>query len=171
VLATDYWRDACSRNLSATAAVALVLTGSAAAQDAKAVIAAASKAMGGDTLNTIEYSATGFDFVLGQAYSPNTPWPKFMNKTYKRVIDCRVPASRVDRVRVQFENPPGRTLAAFDVGGGVEILATQRTFVRLDAGDRLLRYPAPALARRGEARSGAFVGHDFRFAAGACLRF
>ena len=50
----------------ATVGLALVLTGSAAAQDAKTVIAAASKAMGGDTLTTIEYSATGFDFVLGQ---------------------------------------------------------------------------------------------------------
>ena len=76
------------------------------AQDAKAVIADASKALGVDALNTVEYSATGYDFVLGQAYNPSSPWPKFINKSYTRAIDFRVPASKVDRVRNQGENPP-----------------------------------------------------------------
>jgi glyoxylase-like metal-dependent hydrolase (beta-lactamase superfamily II) len=90
-------------------AVVLVLAwlaSPAAAQDAKSVISMASKAMGADSLKTIEYSATGFDFVLGQAYSPSSPWPRFVNKSYTRAIDFQVPASRVDRVRLQGENPP-----------------------------------------------------------------
>ena len=57
-------------------------------------------------LKTIEYSATGFDFVLGQAYSPSSPWPRFVNKSYTRAIDFQAPASRVDRIRLQGENPP-----------------------------------------------------------------
>ena len=77
-----------------------------AAQDARTVINNASKAMGADTLKTIEYSATGFDFVLGQAYSPSSPWPRFVNKSYTRAIDFQVPSSRVDRIRLQGENPP-----------------------------------------------------------------
>ena len=80
--------------------------GVSAAQDAKTVLADASKAMGADTLNTVEYSATGFDFALGQAYNPSSPWPKFINKTYTRAIDFRMPASKVDRIRMQGENPP-----------------------------------------------------------------
>lgn len=87
-----------------TFAVALVAQGSA--QDAKAVIASASKAMGVDTLKTIQYSATGFDFALGQAPNAASPWPKFINKSYTRAIDFEAPASRVARVRVQGENPP-----------------------------------------------------------------
>jgi glyoxylase-like metal-dependent hydrolase (beta-lactamase superfamily II) len=83
-----------------------VFVGVSAAQDAKTVLADASKALGVDTLNTVEFSATGFDFVLGQAYSPSSPWPKFINKTYTRAIDFRIPASKVDRVRMQGENPP-----------------------------------------------------------------
>src|SRR5690242_2629029 len=71
------------------------------AQDAKTVIAEASKALGVDTLNTVQYSATGYDFVLGQAYSPTSAWPRFINKTYTRAIDFKVPASKVDRVRMQ----------------------------------------------------------------------
>jgi glyoxylase-like metal-dependent hydrolase (beta-lactamase superfamily II) len=82
------------------------LASPAAAQDARTVISTASKAIGADTLKTIEYSATGFDFVLGQAYSPSSPWPRFINKSYTRAIDFQVPASRVERVRLQGENPP-----------------------------------------------------------------
>src|SRR5262249_21474913 len=80
--------------------------GVSAAQDAKTVLADASKALGVEALNTVEFSATGFDFVLGQAYSPSSPWPRFINKTYTRALDFRTPASKVDRVRMQGENPP-----------------------------------------------------------------
>ncbi len=62
--------------------------------------------MGADTLKTVQYTATGLDFALGQAPNPNAPWPKFINKSYTRAVDFSVPASRVDRVRMQGENPP-----------------------------------------------------------------
>jgi glyoxylase-like metal-dependent hydrolase (beta-lactamase superfamily II) len=76
------------------------------AQDAAAVIGGASKTLGVDTLKTVQYSATGFDFALGQAPNPSSPWPKFINKSYTRVVDFEKGASKVDRVRVQGENPP-----------------------------------------------------------------
>src|SRR5688572_11322521 len=76
------------------------------AQDAKSVIGAASAAIGVDQLRTVQYSATGFDFALGQSYSPDAPWPRFINKSYTRAIDFQTPASRVERVRLQGENPP-----------------------------------------------------------------
>ena len=76
------------------------------AQDAKSVIAAASKAMGVETLKTVQFSATGLDFVLGQAPNGNSPWPKFINKSYTRSVNFETPASQVNRVRVQAENPP-----------------------------------------------------------------
>jgi len=86
--------------------LAAVLVWTAAAQDAKAVIANASKAMGVEALKTVQYSATGLDFALGQAPNPSSPWPKFINKSYTRSINFETPASRVDRVRVQGEIPP-----------------------------------------------------------------
>src|SRR5580765_2814839 len=88
------------------AAVIWMAVWTASAQDAKSVIANASKAIGVDTLKTVQYSATGMDFALGQAPNPSSPWPKFVNKTYTRAINFETPASRVDRVRVQGENPP-----------------------------------------------------------------
>jgi glyoxylase-like metal-dependent hydrolase (beta-lactamase superfamily II) len=87
-------------------AVLVILPSMAVAQDARTAIAAVSSAMGADTLKTIVYSATGEDFTLGQAYNPASPWPRFINKSYTRMIDFDGPSSRVDRVRNQAENPP-----------------------------------------------------------------
>ena len=91
--------------LSGSVLAALVVL-SASAQDATTVIANASKAIGVDSLKTVQYSATGLDFALGQAPNPSSPWPKFINKSYTRVINFETPASKVDRVRTQGENPP-----------------------------------------------------------------
>lgn len=65
----------------------------------------------------------------------------------------------------------GRTLFALDVGGGVEWLSSGRTFVRVDAGDRVVRYPVPIIDTSGTIRREAFSGHDFRFSIGGGLRF
>jgi len=86
--------------------LAVLVVLSASAQDANTVIANASKAIGVDSLKTVQYSATGLDFALGQAPNPSSPWPKFINKSYTRAINFETPASKVDRVRMQGENPP-----------------------------------------------------------------
>lgn len=94
------------RKCAAVAVLVTLLPWSAEAQDARTVIGNASRAMGADNLRTIEYSGSGFDFALGQAVNPNAPWPKFINKTYTRAINFETPASRMDRIRMQGENPP-----------------------------------------------------------------
>jgi hypothetical protein len=65
----------------------------------------------------------------------------------------------------------GRTLFALDVGGGVEVYATPKTFVRVDAGDLLLKYPGPVFDNTLTAQQNGFFSHNFRFAAGAGWRF
>jgi glyoxylase-like metal-dependent hydrolase (beta-lactamase superfamily II) len=75
-------------------------------QDAKTVIASDTTALGAANLKTIEYSGSGFDYALGQAPNPSSPWPKFNDKTYTRVVDLDAPASSMQRIRTQFENPP-----------------------------------------------------------------
>ena len=94
------------KTLLAGLALTSVLVGSPSAQDAKAVVAGAARTLGVDTLKTVQYSATGYDFALGQAPNPSAPWPKFVNKSYSRTINFETPASKVDRVRAQGENPP-----------------------------------------------------------------
>jgi len=76
------------------------------APDPKAIISNASKALGAENLKTIEYSGSGYDFAIGQAPNPSSPWPKFNDKTYTRAIDFDAPASRMQRIRTQGENPP-----------------------------------------------------------------
>lgn len=89
------------------------------AQDAKTVIDAASKAMGVDTLKTVEFSGSGSDFAFGQAFSPSSPWPRFTDKTYTRQIDFVTPASRMERIRVQALDPPQ--------GGGQQPIRGEQT--------------------------------------------
>ena len=74
--------------------------------DAKAVLNSSMKALGCENLKTIEYSGSGYDFAIGQAPAPGAAWPKFNDKTYMRVINFETPASRMSRIRTQFENPP-----------------------------------------------------------------
>ena len=82
-----------------------VLSWGVAAQDGGTVISNASKAIGADALKTVEFSGSGADFALGQGGNPG-PFPRFLNKTYTRVIDFATPATQMTRVRLQGENPP-----------------------------------------------------------------
>jgi glyoxylase-like metal-dependent hydrolase (beta-lactamase superfamily II) len=84
----------------------VVLSWAAGARQVTEVINSATKALGCESLKTIEYSGSGYDFAIGQAPSPGAPWPKFNDKTYTRVINFETPASRMSRIRTQFENPP-----------------------------------------------------------------
>ena len=65
----------------------------------------------------------------------------------------------------------GRTLLAVDVGGGVDISTSARTFVRVDVGDRMLRYPGPVFDAERVIHDRSFFVHEFRFAAGGGVRF
>lgn len=65
----------------------------------------------------------------------------------------------------------GRTLFALDAGGGVELFAGSRTVLRVDAGDRMLKYPGPSFRTGGVVAQEDFYSHDFRFSAGAGVRF
>ena len=65
----------------------------------------------------------------------------------------------------------GATVFALDIGGGVEFLTSGRTFVRVDVGDRLLRYPSPVFDTNFTLRSNPFFSNDFRFAVGGGVRF
>ena len=65
----------------------------------------------------------------------------------------------------------GKTLFALDVGAGVELDLTSRSFARLDVGDRLVRYPDPSFRPDGTVADDGFYGHDLRVAIGGGVRF
>lgn len=96
-----------------------LLPAGAAAQDAKAVVENAVKTMGAENLGSVRYSGSGFNYALGQAVNPSSPWPKFNLKTYERVIDFDARGARQTMVRTQGENPPR--------GGGQQPLIGEQT--------------------------------------------
>ena len=66
----------------------------------------------------------------------------------------------------------GHTMPAFEFGGGVDIDATGRTFLRVAAGARMLRYPGPSFQNGlREIREDDFWGAALRFTIGAGVRF
>ena len=100
------------RSLLVTIAVAMLWPMPARAQNAKAALDAAARALGATNLRSIEFSGRGFDFMFGQAYDPNSSWPRFAVPRYTVSIDYATPAIRDDRTRTQIQNPP--------LGGGFQ---------------------------------------------------
>ncbi len=65
----------------------------------------------------------------------------------------------------------GDTLPAYEIGGGVEVDVTQRTFFRADVASRILKYPGPTFNRDGGVRLEGFYGQALRLTFGAGYRF
>ncbi len=95
-----------ARGYFAIAAFAAILPAGVAAQDARAVVDSAVKAMGAVSVGSVRYTGSGFNYALGQAVNPTSPWPKFNVTMYERVIDFDAGATRQIMVRTQAENPP-----------------------------------------------------------------
>src|SRR5262245_61935544 len=64
------------------------------AQDAKSVLAEASKAMGLDGVTSLYYYGSGAQYSLGQNNNANGPWPKTPVNQYTRAINFQGPATR-----------------------------------------------------------------------------
>ena len=65
----------------------------------------------------------------------------------------------------------GATLPAYEIGGGVTIMASSKTFVRIDVADRILKYPGPVLRSDFTRQEEGFRGHALRLTVAGGLRF
>jgi len=90
-----------------TAFLGLLTAGTAWAQavDARTVLEASLKAMGGTGLKTIQYSAKGWSSRIGQTYGLAEDWPHYEVADYTRVIDYDAKWSREDYTRRQGKYP------------------------------------------------------------------
>ena len=89
-------------------AAALVLSGgnyAAQETDARAALLASVKAMGTDTLKTIEYSGAGSTSQIGQQFDVDGGWPTLEVADYTRRIDYDARWSREDYTRRQGSYP------------------------------------------------------------------
>jgi glyoxylase-like metal-dependent hydrolase (beta-lactamase superfamily II) len=100
------------------AVVVLLFPLAAGAQDAS--LDQVAKAMGGAAgVKSIQYSGSGVNFQVGQNYSPDLPWPRFIVKSYTRAVNYETAALRDELVRLQGEDPPRG-------GGGQPVRGEQR---------------------------------------------
>jgi glyoxylase-like metal-dependent hydrolase (beta-lactamase superfamily II) len=112
--------------LSRLAAVLVLLSPLAAtAQDAS--LDNVAKAMGAAGVKSIQYSGSGTNFQLGQNFSPDVPWPRFVVKSYMRAVNYESASIRDELVRTQGENPPR--------GGGGQPVAGEQRQIFVASGD------------------------------------
>jgi glyoxylase-like metal-dependent hydrolase (beta-lactamase superfamily II) len=136
------------------AALGVTFASNAPAQDARAIVESALKAMGGDNVGSIRFTGSGLNFAFGQAYAPGGAWPKFNVKTYERTIDFDADASSQKMVRTQGENPPR--------GGGQQPLIGEQTTVtvvgpKLAWADKVDYYMTPMSFLKGALANSATV--------------
>ncbi|MBI4264152.1 MAG: MBL fold metallo-hydrolase [Acidobacteria bacterium] len=100
-------------------AILLLAAPPADAQDARAVLQAASAAMGADGVRTIQYSGTGWNAAVGQSFNPAQDWPRFEITAYTRTLDYEGRSSREELTRRQGSYLP-------QGGGGTPLQGEQQ---------------------------------------------
>jgi hypothetical protein len=78
----------------------------AGAQDARAVVEGASRAMGAARLQSLSYAAAGTSYSVGQNYAAGGAWPRFTVSKYDADINFAALVMREEYVRVDDERPP-----------------------------------------------------------------
>ncbi len=116
------------RRVLAMAATVLLLGAPrpAVAEDARATLERAALALGAGALRTLEYSASGVSFAVGQSVAPGSAWPRFDIPSFTRAVNYETASLRDEQVRSRAETPPR--------GGGVPTVGIARQ-VALLSGD------------------------------------
>src|SRR2546426_1686156 len=113
--------------IALTAALVVLSPLAGYAQDGRAALENVAKAMGAASVKSIQYSGSGVNFQVGQNFSPDTPWPRFIVKSYTRNVNYENASIRDEVVRTQGENPPR--------GGGGQPVAGEQRQIFLASGD------------------------------------
>ena len=95
--------------------------------DARAVLQAATAAMGSANMNSFQVTGTGYVGAVGQNFAPDRDWPHFDMKSYTRTVDLNSGSSREEMVVVQGGN--------VQQGGGGTPIVGEQTRVQLVSGN------------------------------------
>jgi glyoxylase-like metal-dependent hydrolase (beta-lactamase superfamily II) len=76
------------------------------AQDSRAALEAAEKALGATGLKSIEIQGGGTFFWAGQSYAAGAAWPQFNVRSFTRVVNYDTAALRDEMVRTRTLEPP-----------------------------------------------------------------
>ncbi len=83
-----------ARKFAITLGAFIILACVASAQDAQTVVANTLKAMGGENMKSLQFTASGSG--PGQLKDGNTPGPRSLIKSYVYTVDYTIPAARLD---------------------------------------------------------------------------
>ncbi len=115
------------RVLTLIAAIVLCSPLPSAPQGGPATLENTAKALGADSVKTLQYSASGVSFAMGQSQAPGGAWPRFNIPTFTRTINYETASLREEQTRSRAEMPPR--------GGGVPAVGESRQ-VQVVSGDR-----------------------------------
>ncbi len=104
-----------------------LLGGTAAAQDAQAVLRAVAANMGANDLNCVTYTATGYAGLVGQTYDIRDDWPRVAVSSYSRSVNYTARSMHDERVLTQGDYRP--------LGGGNQPIQGERRQVTRVVGD------------------------------------
>lgn len=114
------------RVLALITTLLLCLPVTAAAQDARATLQGAARALGADGLKSLTYTASGVNFAIGQSAVPGAAWPRFNVPTFSRAVNYETASLREEQVRSRAEMPPR--------GGGTPAMGELRA-IQVVSGD------------------------------------
>ncbi len=111
-------------------------------QDARSTLDAAAKAMGADSLESVQYSGSGSTYFFGQAVTASTGWPRMILKNYSADVHYTTPAMRQQLYRTE---PDG----SVPFGGNRQIqIVSGADAWNIGANDQPAPAPATAADRR-----------------------
>src|SRR5262245_33315367 len=111
----------------------------AVAQDGKAALENVAKAMGAAGLKSIEYSASGESFMVGQSLVPGSPWPKLTVKSQTRAINYETASLRTEQIVNRATDLRGG--GAYTVGDVKQILVISGDHAWTVTGETLAPQP------------------------------
>jgi glyoxylase-like metal-dependent hydrolase (beta-lactamase superfamily II) len=110
-------------SFAVAASLALAAAFPAPAQEATAVLRRASAAMGVDDLKTLSYTGSGTGASYGQAFRPDTRWPKLGISSFTRHIDYTAAAMHEDAMRSRAEKQGGGAVPIAGEGRAVGVVS------------------------------------------------
>jgi glyoxylase-like metal-dependent hydrolase (beta-lactamase superfamily II) len=87
-------------------AVLVLAPFTAQAQDARATVEAAAKALGATDVKSIEIQGAGTFFWAGQSQTPGMAWPQFTVRSFTRLVNYETASLRDEMVRTRTLEPP-----------------------------------------------------------------
>jgi glyoxylase-like metal-dependent hydrolase (beta-lactamase superfamily II) len=87
-------------------AVLLLAPFIAQAQDGRATVEAAAKALGATDVKSIEIQGAGVFFWAGQSQTPGMAWPQFTVRSFTRLVNYETASLRDEMVRTRTLEPP-----------------------------------------------------------------